>query len=145
VRLTRAGAAAYDAHVRVLAVLLVALAVPVTALASGPAKVYFEDTVPSGSSSSVTIQTHRAAAFKVLLRVPTAGRAKLFLLGKTAPKGGALIDTKTYACDGAAGSFYCKGSYEPLPKGTYTWRITWVSMQKHGPKMPAHVELTVRW
>ena len=118
---------------------------PVTALASGPAKVYFEDTVPSGSSSSVTIQTHRAAAFKVLLRVPTAGRAKLFLLGKTAPKGGVLIDTKTYACDGAAGSFYCKGSYEPLPKGTYTWRITWVSMQKHGPKMPAHVELTVRW
>ena len=97
-------------------------------VASGPAKVYFEDTVPSGSSSSVTIQTHRAAAFKVLLRVPTAGRAKLFLLGKTAPKGGALIDTKTYACDGAAGSFYCKGSYEPLPKGTYTWRITWVSI-----------------
>jgi hypothetical protein len=131
--------------VRVLAVLLVVLAVPVTALASGPAKVYFEDTVPSGLSSSVTIQTHRAAAFKVLLRVPTAGRAKLFLLGKSAPKGGALIDTKTYACDGAAGSFYCKGSYEPLPKGTYTWRITWVSMQKHGPKMPAHVELTVRW
>ena len=132
-------------RVRVLAVLLVVLAVPVTALASGPAKVYFEDTVPSGSSSSVTIQTHRAAAFKVLLRVPTAGRAKLFLLGKTAPKGGALIDTKTYACDGAAGSFYCKGSYEPLPKGTYTWRITWVSIAKHGPKMPAHVELTVRW
>jgi hypothetical protein len=131
--------------VRVLAVLLVVLAVPVTALASGPAKVYFEDTVPSGSSSSVTIQTHRAAAFKVLLRVPTAGRAKLFLIGKTAPKGGALIDTKTYACDGAAGSFYCKGSYEPLPKGTYTWRLTWVSMAKHGPKMPAHVELTVRW
>jgi hypothetical protein len=131
--------------VRALAVLLVVLAVPVTALASGPAKVYFEDTVPSGSSSSVTIQTHRAAAFKVLLRVPTAGRAKLFLLGKTAPKGGALIDTKTYACDGAAGSFYCKGSYEPLPKGTYTWRVTWVSMVNAGPKMPAHVELTVRW
>ena len=127
-RRSRLGAAAYDAGVRVLAVLLVVLAVPVTALASGPAKVYFEDTVPSGSSSSVTIQTHRAAAFKVLLRVPTAGRAKLFLLGKTAPKGGALIDTKTYACDGAAGSFYCKGSYEPLPKGTYTWRITWVSI-----------------
>ena len=78
----------------------------------------------------MTIQTHRAAAFKVLLRVPTAGRAKLFLLGKTAPKGGALIDTKTYACDGAAGSFYCKGSYEPLPKGTYTWRVTWVSMRE---------------
>ncbi len=120
-----------------------ALAVPATALAAG--KLYFEDTVPSGSSSSVTIQTHRAAAFKVLLRVPTQGRAKLFLLGKTAPKGGALIDTKTYACDGAAGSFYCKGSYEPLPKGTYTWRITWTSIVRAGPRMPAHVELTVRW
>jgi len=131
--------------VRVLAVLLLVLAVPATAVASGPAKVFFEDTVPSGSSSSVTIQTHRAAAFKVLLRVPTTGRAKLFLLGKTAPKGGPLIDTKTYACDGAAGSFYCKGSYEPLPKGTYTWRVTWVSTPKLGPKMPAHVELTVRW
>jgi hypothetical protein len=121
------------------------LAVPATAVASGPAKVFFEDTMPSGSSSSVTIQTHRAAAFKVLLRVPTTGRAKLSLLGKTAPKGGPLIDTKTYACDGAAGSFYCKGSYEPLPKGTYTWRITWLSTPKSGPKMPAHVELTVRW
>jgi hypothetical protein len=131
--------------VRALAVLLVVLAVPATAVASGPSKVYFEDTVPAGSSSSVTIQTHRAAAFKVLLRVPTQGRAKLFLLGKTAPKGGALIDTKTYACDGAAGSFYCKGSYEPLPKGTYTWRITWTSIVRAGPRMPAHVELTVRW
>ena len=54
----------------------------------------------------------KAAAFKVLLRTSTQGRTKLFLLGKHAPKGGALIDTKTYACDGAAGSFYCKGSYE---------------------------------
>ena len=100
-----------------------------------------EDNVPSGKSSSVTLQTHRAAAFKVLLRTPTVGRAKLFLLGKTAPKGGPLIDTKTYACEGAAGSFYCKGSYEPLPKGTYTWRVSWVGV----PSKPAHVELTVRW
>jgi hypothetical protein len=131
--------------VRALAVCLLVVVVPATAVAAGPAKVYFEDSVPSGSSSSVTIQTHRAAAFKVLLRVPTQGRAKLFLLGKTAPKGGPLIDTKTYACDGAAGSYYCKASYEPLPKGTYTWRITWTSMVKAGPRMPGHVELTVRW
>ena len=68
-----------------------------------------------------------------------AGRAKLFLTGKTAPKGGPLIDTKTYACEGAAGSYYCKASYEPLPKGTYMWRISWAGM------MPAHVELTLRW
>jgi hypothetical protein len=118
-----------------------AILVPSVALGALQGKVYFEDMVPSGSSSSVTIQTHRKPAFRVLLRVPTAGRAKLFLLGKTAPKGGALIDTKTYACDGAAGSFYCKGSYEPLPVGKYSWRISWAGT----PKAPAHVELTVRW
>ena len=124
----------------VLAVAIgVAVAIPATALAAS--KVFFEDNVPSGKSSSVTIQTHRSAAFKVLLRAPTAGRAKLFLLGKTAPKGGPLIDTKIYACDGAAGSFYCKGAYEPLPKGKYTWRVSWVGVASK----PAHVELTVRW
>jgi hypothetical protein len=110
------------------------------ALAAG-GKVAFQDTVPSGKSSSVTVNPHHAAAFKVVLRVPTAGRAKLFLLGKKAPKPGLLIDTKTFDCDGAAGSFYCKASYEPLPKGTYTWKIAWVGT----PKKAAHVELTVRW
>jgi hypothetical protein len=121
---------------------LVALGIPAAALARGPAKVYFEDTVPRGGSSSVTLTTHRAASFRVLLRVPTAGRAKLFLLGKNAPKGGPLITTSNTAptaCEGAAGSFYCKASYEPLPKGRYTWRISWTGQQ------PAHVELTVRW
>ena len=117
------------------------LLVPV-ALA-GPSKLYFEDTIPSGKSTAVSVTTQKPAAFRVLLRVPTAGRAKLFLLGKNAPKGGPLIDTKTYACDGAAGSFYCKGSYERLPKGTYTWRVRWVGTGV--VKMPAHVELTVRW
>jgi hypothetical protein len=121
------------------AAVILGLAVP-TALAAG-GKVFFEDTVPSGKASSVTITTHRAPSFKVLLRVPTAGRAKLYLLGKQAPKGGPLIDTKTFGCDGAAGSFYCKASYEPLPAGTYTWKIAWVGT----PKKPAHVELTVRW
>jgi hypothetical protein len=110
------------------------------ALAAG-GKVAFEDTIPSGKSSSLTIQTHKAASFSVRMRVPTAGRAKLFLLGKTAPKGGPLIDTKTFGCQGAAGSFICTASYEPLPKGKYTWRIAWVGT----PKKPAHVELTVRW
>ena len=117
------------------AVAVAAIALPATALAVGPAKIFFEDTVPSGSSSSVTIVTHRPAAFKVLLRVPTAGKAKLYLLGKKAPKGGPLIQTSNTspnkgACSGAAGSFYCKGSYEPLPKGTYTWRIAWVGKPK---------------
>jgi hypothetical protein len=112
---------------------------------AGTGKLFFEDTIPSGKSTAVSVTTQKPASFRVLLRVPTTGRAKLFLLGKNAPKGGPLIDTKTYACEGAAGSFYCKGSYEPLPKGTYTWRLTWTSVTKRGPKMPAHVELTVRW
>ena len=123
-----------------LAVALVAVVLPATALAKG--KVYFEDTIPSGKSSSVTFTVHKAASFRVLLHVPTAGRAKLFLLGKNAPKGGPLIKTSNTAptsCQGAAGSFYCKASYEPLPKGTYTWRIAWKGQQ------PAHVELTLRW
>ena len=120
-----------------VAVTLAALLVPAVALAKG--KLFFEDTLRSGTSSAVMIQTHRAAAFRVVLRAPTQGRAKLFLVGRNAPKGGPLIDTKTYACEGAAGSFYCSASYEPLPKGTYTWRVSWA-----GP-MPAHVELTVRW
>jgi hypothetical protein len=110
------------------------------ALAAG-GKVAFQDTVPSGKASSVTINTHHAASFKVLMRVPTAGRAKLFLLGKKAPKPGLLIDTKTFGCQGAAGSFICQASYEPLPKGKYTWKIAWVGT----PKKRAHVELTVRW
>lgn len=133
-----------------LAAAVAAVALPAAALAVGPGKVFFEDTVPSGGSSSVTIVTHRPAAFKVLLRVPTTGNAKLFLLGKKAPKGGPLIQTTSNtspasACQGAAGSFYCKASYERLPKGTYTWRVSWVSVVQQGPKMPAHVELTVRW
>jgi hypothetical protein len=131
--------------VRVLvAAVAAALALPAVALAVSPAKIFFEDAVPSGGSSSVTIVTHRPAAFRVLLRVPTAGRAKLFLVGKHAPKGGPLIttsNTSPTSCDGAAGSFYCKASYEPLPRGTYTWRIAWAGK----PKAPAHVEFTVRW
>ena len=120
-----------------LAAAVFAIAIPAAALAAG--KVFFEDTVPAGKSSSVTIKTHKAPAFRVVFRVPTQGRAKLFLLGKTAPKGGPLMDTKTYACEGAAGSFYCRGSYERLPAGMYTWRISWSGRD------PAHVELTVRW
>jgi len=122
-----------------LAAVVAAFVLPATALAVGKGKVLFEDTVPSGTSSFVTIQTHRAPAFRVLLRAPTQGRAKLFLLGKTAPKGWPLIDTETYACEGAAGSYDCKGSYERLPAGRYTWKISWTGRD------PAHVELTVRW
>ncbi len=131
-----------------LAVSSVALLVPAVAVAKS--QVFFEDTIPSGSSSSVTITTHKAASFRVRLRVPTAGRAKLYLLGKHAPKGGPLIRTsntsgQSSACQGAAGSFFCTASYEQLPKGTYTWSVTWMSVVQAGPRMPAHIELTVRW
>jgi hypothetical protein len=135
--------------VRVLvAAVSIALLAPAVALAKS--QVHFEDSIPSGSSSSVTITTHKPASFSVRLRVPTSGKAKLYLLGAHAPKGGPLLKTsntsgQSSSCQGAAGSFYCTASYEPLPKGTYTWRITWVSIVKHGPRMPAHVELTVRW
>jgi hypothetical protein len=129
---------------------LLAALVPASALAATQARIFFEDSIPSGGSSSVTIVTHRPASFRVLLRAPTAGKARLYLLGKHAPKGGPLMKTSNTSsnstgCQGAAGSFYCKASYEPLPKGTYTWRITWVSTVQQGPKQPAHVELTVRW
>ena len=132
----------------VLAAAAIALLVPAAALAKS--RVYLEDTVPSGSSTSVTITTHKAASFSVRLRVPTAGRAKLYLVGRHAPKGGPLIHTSNTSsnssgCQGAAGSFYCVASYEPLPKGTYTWKVTWTSVTQAGPKTPAHVELTVRW
>ena len=126
---------------RLALAVLVSIGIGVPAALAAGGKVAFEDNVPSGKSSSVTILTHRAASFSVRMRVPTAGRAKLFLLGKTAPKPGLLIDTKTFACQGAAGSFICQASYEPLPKGKYTWKIAWVGT----PKKPAHVELTVRW
>ena len=120
-----------------LAVAVAAFAIPATALAKG--KLFLEDTVPAGKSSSVTITTHRTASFRVVLRVPTQGRAQLFLTGKAVRKSRLLIDVKTYGCEGAAGSSYCRGAYEPLPKGTYTWRVRWLG------KTPAHVELTVRW
>ena len=134
-----------------VATAFVTLVIPSLAGGATSAKVYLEDTIPSGGASSVTFTTHKAASFRIRLRVPTTGSAKLSLLGKKAPKGiNPLITTsntsgQSGACQGAAGSFYCTASYEPLPKGTYTWRIRWVSLVQDGPKQPAHVELTVRW
>ncbi len=121
----------------VAAVVVAALVVASVAMAA--ANVTYNDSVSVGKPVSLTVKTYRPTAFKVLLRVQTIGRTQLFLLGKHAPKGAALIDTKTYACDGAAGSYYCKASYEALPAGTYTWRIVRVS----GPKEVT--TLTVRW
>ena len=123
---------------RLLATVAVATALAVPAVALG-ASVTYDDTAAVGKPVTLTVMTHRAAAFRVLLRVRTVGRTRLFLVGKHAPKGGPLIDTKTYACDGAAGSFYCKAAYEPLPAGTYTWKVVRVS----GAGEP--VTLTLKW
>ena len=120
------------------AVAVAVVAFPATVLAQD-SRVTFEDNVRPGTSTWVEIKTHKRASFRVVLRVPTQGRAKLFLSGKTAPRGGPLIDTKTYACEGTAGSFYCRAAFEPLPKGTYRWRIRWLGRRQ------AHVQLTVRW
>ena len=123
------------------AVAFVALAAFAFPAVAGAGKVYLDYSVPKVGSTQVTINVRKPAAFKVLLRTSTQGRTKLFLLGKHAPKGGALIDTKTYACEGAAGSFYCKGSYESLPAGTYTFKVVHSGT---GPQS-VHIELTVRW
>jgi hypothetical protein len=113
-----------------------ALVVPAAASAGS---VSLEQHVTSGSSVQVTIVVRKPASFSVLLRTRTQGRTQLVLLGKHAPAGGALIDTATAACEGAAGSFYCRGSYEPLPPGTYTFRV----VRRSG--LGANIGLTVRW
>jgi hypothetical protein len=120
-------------------VVLGALAATGPSGAAMQGSVRYENVLAKNGVGLVSVTTWKAPSFRVLLRVPTQGRARLYLLGKGAPKGGPLIDTKTADCEGAAGSFYCRGSYEPLPKGTYTWRIVW-----NGP-ITAPVELTLRW
>jgi hypothetical protein len=107
--------------------------------AAGAGSVNLRQHVGPEGSVQVTFVVRKSASFSVLLRTRTQGRTQLFLLGKNAPKGGALIDTATTACEGAAGSFYCSGSYEPLPPGTYTFRVKRTS----GPG--TNIELTVRW
>ena len=92
-----------------------------------------------GSSVEVSIVVRKAASFSVLLRTRTIGRTQLVLLGKHAPKGGPLLDTATTACDGAAGSFYCKASFEPLPPGMYTFRV------RRPSGGGTTIELTVSW
>jgi hypothetical protein len=111
----------------------------ISATAAAASKLVFEDKIKAGTASSVSVTTTRAAAFRVTLKAPTALRTRLFLSGKSAPRGGALIDTKTTACEGAAGSFICRSSLEPLHKGTYKFRIL---VSGSGA---ANVALTVRW
>lgn len=98
--------------------------------------------VPDGTAASfsVTLNPAKAPAFRVLLRTPTSSRARLFLSGRTAPRSSEpLIDTRTFGCEGAAGSLYCEASYERLPRGRYTWTV-----RVRAPLAGA-VTLTVRW
>jgi hypothetical protein len=124
-------------RVALAVVLVAALAVPASSLAKGRASI--EQTISPGASSSITVTVSAPASFSVVLRVPTQGRARLFLLGRRAPRVGPLIDTKTHACRRAAATRTCRSAFEPLPAGTYIWRIAW-----SGPKA-ARVALTVRW
>jgi hypothetical protein len=115
---------------------VVALSLPAVA---GAATVHLEQFVATGGSVQVSIVVRKPASFSVLLRTRTIGRTQLVLRGKHAPRGGPLLDTATTRCDGAAGSYYCSGSYEPLPPGTYTFRV------RRPSGFGTHVELTVRW
>jgi hypothetical protein len=124
---------------RLSLVALVAVATLVVPAAATAASIHLEQHVAPKGSVQVTLVVRKPASFSVLLRTRTQGRTQLFLLGKNAPKGGPLMDTKTTACEGAAGSFYCQGSYEPVPAGTYTFRVR----RPTGPGV--NVELTVRW
>jgi hypothetical protein len=119
-----------------LVVSALALALPGAASAGS---VHLEQFVSRGGTVQVSVVVRKAASFSVLLRTRTIGRTQLFLIGKRAPRGGPLIDTATTRCEGAAGSYYCKGSFEPLPPGTYTFRVGRPS------GFGTHIELTVRW
>jgi len=112
------------------------LALPGMGLAGS---VHLEQYVASGSSVQVGVVVRKHASFSVLLRTRTVGRTQLRLLGTHAPKGGPLIDTSTTRCEGAAGSWYCKARYEPLPPGTYLFRVV------RNSGFGTNIELTVSW
>jgi hypothetical protein len=120
----------------VAAVAVAALVLPATVSA---ASVTYKDTIEAGTSGRVSVTARSSASFEVMLRVPAAGRTQLFLAGARAPKGGPLIDTATTACPRSGAVRICRGRYEPLPAGTYTWRVRRTS------GAPAAVVLTVRW
>jgi hypothetical protein len=127
--------------VRLVALTAVAVSALALALpgAAGAGSVHLQQFVTTGRFVQVSVVVRRSASFVVLLRTRTIGRTQLVLLGRHAPTGGPLIDTATTRCDGAAGSYYCKGAFEALPPGTYTFRI----VRRSG--FGTHVELTVSW
>ncbi len=121
-------------------VLAAGLALAVSAVA-GAGRVVLTDSLAPNQATRVSVTVRKSAAFDVVLRAPKQGRTKLFLLGQSAPQGSALIDTKTYACGSSASTRVCRGRYDALPAGTYTFRIVVSGLT---PK-PAPVTLTVSW
>jgi hypothetical protein len=125
--------------VRIVVSAVVALTALVLAGPSLAGRITLEDVVPARSASTVAVTVRGAASFTVELRAPKQGRARLFLLGRTAPGGGPLIDTATAGCAARGTAVVCRGAYEPLPRGSYTFRIVRLS----GPA--GRVTLSVRW
>jgi hypothetical protein len=120
---------------------LVAAVALVTAATGSAGTVHYQNVIGSKGTAQMAVKVFKPASFHVLLRTSTHGRTRLYLEGPTAPGGGPLIDTSTTSCEGAAGSFYCEGSYEPLPRGVYTFRVEYRGTTPE----TAGIELTVRW
>ena len=120
-----------------LVVSALALAVPGAASAGS---VHLEQFVSTGGTVQVSVVVRKAASFSVL-PAHADGRPDAALPDRQAAPRRAvpLLDTATTACDGAAGSYYCKGSFEPLPPGTYTFRVARPSGLRHAHR--AHGEL----
>jgi hypothetical protein len=112
-----------------------------SASAASAGTIEYRNVIGPKGTAQVAVRVFRPAAFHLLLRTSTHGRTRLYLEGKTAPGGGPLIDTQTYACEGAAGSFYCEGAFEALPPGIYTFRVEYrgTTPERTG------IELTIRW
>ena len=124
----------------VVVAILVAVALPAVA---GAGSVVLQEKLPKVSSTQVSVTVRKAAAFNGSSCAPaTQGRTRLFLLGKHAPKGGALIDTATYACDGTAGSFYCQGQLRAAAAGHVHLPRRVRAARRHNQRI---VVLTVRW
>ncbi|MFO7572234.1 MAG: hypothetical protein R6W48_06490 [Gaiellaceae bacterium] len=117
--------------------LFVAALVTTSQAAAG--SITFRDRIAAGDSRSVALATPTGVSFEVVLRAPALGRTQLLLLGAKAPRGGPLIDTRSYRCPRSGAARVCKARYEALPAGSYTWRVKRVS----GAAGP--VSLTVRW
>jgi hypothetical protein len=111
------------------------------AAAASAGTIRYQNVIGPKGTAQMSVKVFKSAAFSVRLRTSTHGRTRLFLEGATAPSGEPLIDTRTSGCEGAAGSFVCTGSYESLPRGTYTFRVEY----RGDTPEKAGIELTVRW